>query len=117
MSIVHEGGRIYDTLTGERVEIGDRIVDTGILAASVSIPTNQRNLYLKEATLVRLVEAAGLSLCGEGCASKRNVGVSDNAQGVVAEDVRVGDGEDSVGTAEVRGSSTSKRRSAGKTKS
>lgn len=107
---VYESGRLYDVLTGERMERGERIIDTGIRSVSFR-PVNLRpTLFIKEATLVRLMEAAGYDV------AKRDAGNLGNAESVDATDVGVGSGEASVGEDSVGGSTTSKRRSTRKTK-
>ena len=108
---VHEAGRLYDVLTGERVNPGDRILDTGIRSVTFR-PVNLRpTLFIKEDTLVRLMEAAGYDVV------KRDAGNLGNAENVDATNVGIGEGTTPVGESEVGGGETPKRRSTRKTKS
>lgn len=114
MIIEHTGGRIYDILTGERVNLGDMILPTGILtrtyAPERSIRT-QRELFIKEDTLVWLAEKAGYALV------KRDAGDSSDTEVVDGTDASVGGGETPAGEAPLGGSETPKRRTNRKSKS
>lgn len=106
----HEAGRVYDMITGDRVEIGERIMDTGIKSISFNPMRNNRTMFIKESTIVWLAEKAGYTL------TKRDAGDSSDAKGVDGEDAVIGGGEASIGGAEVGGSKTSKRGSNRKSK-
>ena len=99
-----------DALTGERIYPGEEVVDTGFVNKSRPYQSNGKTKLIKEATIVRLAEAAGYSLV------KRDAGDSGNAEVVDGADVSVGGGEDSVGEVAVGGKSSSKRRSNGSVK-
>lgn len=105
MSIEHTGGRIYDILTGERVNLGDMIIPTGILTRSYaperSIRT-QRELFIKEDTLVWLAEKAGYAL------TKRDAGNSGDTKVVDGTDAIVGGGEAKAGKAKAGGRKATK---------
>lgn len=110
----HEGGRIYDVITGDRVELGENILDTEVLTRShnpLRAMQSQRTLFLKESTIVWLAEKAGYTL------TKRDAGDSSDAEVVDGTDASVGGGEAPVGEAEVRGSEAPKRRASRKPKS
>jgi hypothetical protein len=113
MIVKHEGGRIYDILTGERVNPGDNIIVTGILTRSYNpqhAMRTQRELFIKEETLVWLAEKAGYALV------KRDAGDSGDAEGVDAGDAESGDGEAEVREVKAGGSKAVKRSSNRKTK-
>ena len=105
MIIKHSGGRIYDILTGERVQLGENIIATGILTRTYEperARRSQRELYIKEDTLVWLAEKAGLRICN-GDACKCNDGDSGDAAVVDGTDASVGGGEVKAGKAKTRG--------------
>lgn len=113
MSIDHTGGRIYDILTGERVQLGEKIIPTGILTRTYSPERSirsQRELFIKEATLVWLAEKAGYTLVAS------DAGDSGNTKSVDEPDVSVGGGEAEAGEAEAGGSKKPARRSSRTTK-
>lgn len=107
MIIKHEGGRIYDVITGDRVELGENILDTGVLTRShnpLRAMQSQRTLFLKESTIVWLAEKAGYTL------TKRDAGDSSDAESVDGEDASLGGGEAPTGKAKAGGSEAPKRR-------
>lgn len=106
---VFEAGRLYDALTGERIERGDRIVDTKIRTVGFRSVNLRPTLFIKEDTLVRILEDAGYSV-------KRDAGDSGNAEGVDGSDVVVGGGAPEVGEVAVGGGDASKRRASRSTK-
>ena len=106
----HESGRVYDMITGERVEPGERIMDTGIKTINYNPVRNNRTMFIKESTIVWLAEKAGYTLV------KRDAGDSGNAKGVDAGDVESGDGEVEVGEAEAGGGTKPTGRSSRTTK-
>lgn len=113
MTIDHTGGRIYDVLTGERVQLGEKIIPTGIVTRTFDPERSrrtQRELFIKEATLVWLAEKAGYTL------TKRDAGDSGDTKVVDGTDASVGGGEAEAGEAEVGGSEKPARRSRGTTK-
>jgi hypothetical protein len=107
----HEGGRIYDMITGERVELGEMIMDTEIKSISFNPMRNQRTMYIKESTIVWLAEKAGYALV------KRDAGDSGNTEGVDAGDAESGNGEAEVGEVKAGGSTKPAGRSSRTTKS
>jgi len=111
MIFEHVSGRVYDVLSGERIEPGDRIFDTGIRSVGFRPVNLLPTLIMKEDTLVRLMERAGYDV------AKRDAGNLGNAESVDATNVGVGDGTIEVGEVEVGGSKPVKRRSSRKTKS
>lgn len=113
MIIKHEGGRMYDILTGDRVNPGDNIISTGILTRNYNpnqAMRTQRELFIKEDTLVWLAERAGYALV------KRDAADSGDTKVVDGTDASVGTGEASSGGATLGGSATPKRRANRKTK-
>ena len=98
----HEAGRIYDMITGERVEIGDMIMDTEIKSLTFSPVRNNRTMFIKESTIVWLAEKAGYALV------KRDAGDSGDAEVVDESDASVGGGEAKAGKAKVGGRKAAK---------
>lgn len=107
----HESGRVYDMITGERVEPGERIMDTEIKTINYNPVRNNRTMFIKESTIVWLAEKAGYTLV------KRDAGDSGDAASVDTTNVGVGDGEVEVGEVEVGGGTKPARRSSRTTKS
>lgn len=109
MIITHEGGRLYDVLTGERMAPGDKIIDTGILSRTFRPVNLYPTLYMKESTLVGLMEKAGYVVEHHG-------GNSSDAEVLVGEDVSGGGGASAVGEDPTGGSTTPAKRSNRKAK-
>lgn len=107
----HESGRVYDMITGERVEPGERIMDTEIKTINYNPVRNNRTMFIKESTIVWLAEKAGYTLV------KRDAGDSGDAASVDTTNAGVGDGEVEVGEVEVGGGTKPARRSSRTTKS
>lgn len=109
----HEGGRIYDIITGKRVELGENILDTEILTRNYS-PTqaiqSQRTLFVKEDTVVWLAEKAGYTLTRSDAGDSRNTEVVDES------DASTGGGETPLGTPPTGGSKAPNGRTNGKPK-
>ena len=116
MSVFKKMGTTYaaDCVTGERMNRNDRVLDTGYPARDSVWLRKTRTRFIKEATLVKLVEKAGWKICecGESKSDDAGVGVSSVAPRVVNEDVGVGAGEVEAGEASSGGSKPVKRRSA-----
>lgn len=98
--IVHSN--MADALTGERVFPGEEVVDTGFSNRSFPYQSNGKTKVIKEATLVRLAEAAGFVV------TKRDGVVVGESENVDGEDVGVGGGEGPVGAVPVGGKSVGK---------
>lgn len=99
-----------DVVTGERIDHGELMVDTGLRNKHTTSMARSRTRLVKESTIVWLAEQAGYSVV------KRDAGNSGNAEGVDGEDVGVGEGEAPVGESEVGGVEAPKRSSSRKTK-
>lgn len=98
----HEGGRVYDMVTSERVDLGDMIMDTGIKSVSFNPMRNQRTMFIKESTIVWLAEKAGYTL------TKRDAGNSGDTKVVDGTDAIVGGGEAKAGKAKAGGRKAAK---------
>ena len=107
-----------DAITGERMNLNDRVLDTGYASRDSLWFRKTRTRFIKEATLVELVEKAGWTITGRGDAKsdEPSVGVSEPAPRVVDEDAGVGAGEGSVGKPKAGGRKASKRSSDGPVK-
>lgn len=116
MSVFKKMGTTYaaDCVTGERMNKNDSVLDTGYSVKDSIWLRKTRTRFIKEATLVELVEKAGWKICecGESKSDNASVGVSSVAPRVVDEDAGVGDGEVEVGEVEAGGRKPAKRRSA-----
>jgi hypothetical protein len=98
----HESGRIYDMITGDRVDPGEMIMDTGIKSISFNPVRTQRTMFIKESTIVWLAEKAGFTL------AKRDAGDSGDAEVVDESDASVGGGEAAAGKAKAGGRKATK---------
>ena len=98
----HEGGRIYDMITSERVDLGEMIMDTEIKSMSFNPIRNQRTMFIKESTIVWLAEKAGYTL------TKRDAGNSEDTEVVDGTDAIVGGGEATAGKAKAGGRKAAK---------
>jgi hypothetical protein len=83
----HTSGRIYDMITGDMVNRGEMILDTGIRTITFNPVRNQRTMFIKESTIVWLAEKAGYTLI------KRDAGDSGDTKVVDGSDASVGGGE------------------------
>lgn len=110
MLITHEAGRLYDVLTGERIGPGDKILDTRIPSRSFRPVNLYPTLFMKETTLVRLMENAGYDV------TKRDAGDSSDTKVVDGTDANAGGGAPTIGEDPIGGSTTTRKRPAGKTK-
>lgn len=115
MSVFKKMGTTYaaDCVTGERMNIDDKVLDTGYSVKDSIWLRKTRTRFIKEATLVELVEKAGWKICecGESKSNDVSVGVSSLAPRVVNSDVGVGAGEAEAGEDSLGGSKPVKRRS------
>ena len=102
--------RAYDMVTGERLEKGETVLDTGILTNTFRPVRNMRTMLIKESTIVWLAEKAGLTL------TRSNEGDPSNTEHVGGEDASVGGGETPTGSAPSGGGKSPKRSTAGSTK-
>lgn len=98
-------------VTGERLERGEKILDTGILTNTYRPVRNMRTMLIKESTIVWLAEKAGFTL------TRSDAGDTSNTEHVGGEDASVGGGETPTGSPAPRGSKSPKRSTAGPTKS
>lgn len=107
-----------DCVTGERMNVNDRVIDTGYGVKDSIWLRKTRTRFIKETTLVELVEKAGWKICecGDAKSDDSSVGVSDVASGVGNEDAGVGAGKAPVGKVKAGGSKATKRRSDGPVK-
>ena len=106
-----------DAITGDRCAPGERVFDTGIRNRRAAYMSNHRTRVVKEETIVWLAKEAGLKLCGDNCDCKSDERVSEPAPRVEPEDAKSGGGEAPTGKAKAGGSTTTKRRSSGASKS
>jgi hypothetical protein len=107
-----------DAVTGERMNLDDRVLDTGYRSRDTLWFRKTKTRFIKEKTLAELVEKAGWKLCecGDSKSDKPSVGVSSLAPRVVNADAGVGAGEAEVGTVKAVGRKAAKRRSDGAVK-
>ena len=107
-----------DAVTGERMNLNDRVIDTGYASRDSLWFRKTRTRFIKEDTLVELVEKAGWTITDRGDAKsdESSVGVSEPAPRVVNEDAGVGAGEAEVGKPKAGGRKASKRSSDGAVK-
>ena len=107
-----------DAITGERMNLNDRVINTGYASRDSLWFRKTRTRFIKEDTLVELVEKAGWTITGRGDAKsdEPSVGVSEPAPRVVDEDAGVGAGEVAVGKPKVGGRKAVKRSSNGAVK-
>ena len=109
-----------DAITGERMNLNDRVIDTGYSSRDTLWFRKTKTRFIKEATLAKLVEKAGWKICncGDGNAESNDVsvGVSDVAPGVVESNAGVGAREVAVGEPKVGGRKAVKRSSNGAVK-
>ena len=94
--------RAYDMVTGERLEKGETVLDTGILTNTFRPVRNMRTMLIKESTIVWLAESAGYTL------TRSDAGNPSDTEDLGGEDVIVGGGETPTGNAKARGKSSVK---------
>ena len=107
-----------DAITGERMNINDRVIDTGHVSRDTLWFRKTKNRFVKESTLVELVEKAGWKICecGDTKPDDSSAGISSLAPRVVNADVGVGTGEAEVGETKAGGRKAASRRSNGTVK-
>jgi len=86
-----------DCVTGDRLFAGDVVLNTRIDSRESFEMRERSTRFIKESTIVWLVEQAGLKLCRvEGCTCPTGIRDFDVAQVVDGEDAPVGDREGPV---------------------
>jgi len=99
-----------DVVTGERIDHGELMIDTGLRNKHTTSMARSRTRLVKESTIVWLAEQAGYSVV------KRDAGNSGNTESVDGADASVGGGEVKVGAVKAGRKSTVKRSADGESK-
>jgi hypothetical protein len=107
MSFIVVNSNFADAITGERIFPGDRVFDTGCVNVSHPYSLESKTLFLKEETIVRLAEDAGIACrckrSNDRVVDERVDDVVEPAREMVGEDVGVGIRTVKVGKAKAGG--------------